>query len=113
MPDQSRIAHPKVWTLDKSVPLAFLFGLFLQTFMMGWWTSNQATRLEASEKALLVMNARVEGIQNDMQSRSDRTAATLQAISERTIRVESAVDAQRLLIEQIARRVDVGAPKQN
>lgn len=106
MRDQANVAHPKVWTVDKSVPLALIVTIVVQGAVGVWWASNLSTRTEIVEKL-------VASMQENMQVRAERTSTTLQSISERTVRLEAALEAQHSMLEQVARRLDAGAAKAN
>lgn len=113
MRDPATVAHPKVWTIDKSVPLALILTILLQGALGVWWASNISTRTETVEKLVAAQTERQSAMQDNMQARSDRTALTLQSISERTVRLEVGMEAQRQMLEQVARRLDVQATKPN
>lgn len=113
MRDPSNTAHPKVWTVDKSVPLALIVTIVLQGAIGVWWASNISTRTETMEKLIAAQGALQANMQDNMQIRSERTASTLQSISERTVRLEVGMEAQRQMLEQVARRLDVQTTKEN
>lgn len=106
MRDQANIAHPKVWTIDKSIPLALIVTIVLQGGIGVWWASNLSTRTETMEKL-------VAALQEAQRLRDERAAAELRSISERTVRLEVGMEAQRSMLEQVARRLDVSATKAN
>jgi hypothetical protein len=112
MRDQANVAHPKVWTFDKSIPLALIVTLFVGAMGQGaatiWWASNLSTRTEAQERLLASVVAQQLSMQSAAQDRADRTATTLQSISEKTIRLEVGMDALRSIVEQVARNVASG-----
>lgn len=112
MRDQANVAHPKVWTVDKSIPLALIVSLFIGVLSQGaigiWWASNLSTRTENQEKLIANVIAQQTAMQDAAQGRADRTTTTLQSISEKTIRLEVGMEALRSTVDQIARSVSSG-----
>lgn len=108
MRDQANVAHPKVWTVDKSIPLALIISILFQGAVGIWWASNISTRTENVEKLVAAATAQQSAMQEAAQVRSDRTTTTLQSISERTVRLEVGLESLRNTMEQIARNVSTG-----
>lgn len=108
MRDQANVAHPKVWTVDKSIPLALIISILFQGAVGIWWASNISTRTENVEKLVAAATAQQSAMQEAAQVRSDRTTTTLQSISERTVRLEVGMESLRNTVEQIARNVSTG-----
>jgi hypothetical protein len=52
MADNDMPSQDKRWHLDKRVPLALIFALFMQTIAAAWWASNTDSRLSVVEKRL-------------------------------------------------------------
>jgi hypothetical protein len=49
MADDDMPSQDKRWHLDKRVPLALIFALFMQTIAAAWWASNTDSRLSVVE----------------------------------------------------------------
>lgn len=66
------------WHLDKRVPIALIFTIFIQTATMGVWVGSIQSRVDANERAIAASAdtaerlARIEAILERVERRLDR-----------------------------------------
>ena len=72
--DQARTPREREhWTIDKKVPLAFIFALVVQLLGFLWWASGASTRLTAAESTLVELksqklDARVTSLEDQFRA---------------------------------------------
>ncbi len=77
--------HPH-WTVDRKIPIGFLFGIFLQTVALVYWGATLENRVTELEKRL------VEQKHTNLPQRTTQLEGKLQTLSEILIRVERKLD---------------------
>ena len=77
------------WHLDKKVPIALIFALFVQTAGAFWWASAQDGRLIRLEEKVALTAAdgtritRLEVMRDDLGRRLDRIETKIDRIADR------------------------------
>jgi hypothetical protein len=65
------VAH---WQIDRRIPVAFLIGLLVQTFLAGWYISSldqRLTNLEAQNQAAAPQGHRLVILETKLENMSD------------------------------------------
>ena len=78
------------WTVDRRIPLALIFAIFMQTIGAVWWAASTSNRVDALEKRMNVAEnltervVRLEVVLINVEKTLDRLNKTLDRISNRS-----------------------------
>lgn len=84
------MAEREPWHLDKRVPIAFIFAIFLQTATAGWFVASIDGRIAQNTKDIELMRVERGQAESRVRSLEDKIAAqseTLARMEERFIAV--------------------------
>lgn len=98
MSDASDKEH---WVIDKKIPIALVFALFVQTGGFVWWVSALNSRVTVVEEKAIATRLdidKLKDVSGEAKERFARTETTLISVVETTRRVEAKLD--RLLDER-------------
>ena len=89
------------WMIDKKVPAALIFAIFMQGVVGVWWASDITSRLESIESAEAGMEENVESLVKLSDARY-----------EKIIRLEEQLAATKTILGRIESKIDGFVGKQ-
>lgn len=84
--DHAAAREREHWTIDKKVPLAFIFALLVQFVAFVWWASAAASRLSAAEDNIVEIKSQ------KLDSRVTSLEDQFRAVGLQLNRIEGKID---------------------
>jgi predicted PurR-regulated permease PerM len=80
------------WHLSKSVPIGFIFAIFLQTATLIWFIANLNSNVDSNTKEIVRHETRIQSLETVVQSQAVAVA-----------RMDENIQAIRSMIENLVR----------
>jgi len=77
----TEVEEQRHWHLDKRVPIALIFAIFMQSVAAVWWAANITERMEQIERRQQAQGERSEDADRVLAEQSRRIAVLTEAVA--------------------------------